>query len=77
MTSEHLLTVPDVAAMLKVTEETVRAWLRKDEVSGYNFGGRTGWRIPPSELDRLLQANAGKRQPTISRVHQQPKKSGT
>jgi excisionase family DNA binding protein len=62
MTTEDLLTVPDVAARLRVAEETVRDWLRTDQMSGYNFGGRTGWRIPASEIDRLLASKAGKRQ---------------
>lgn len=57
----ELLTVPDVATRLKVTEETVRGWLRRNELHGYNFGGRTGWRIPESEIERLLHLKAGKR----------------
>jgi excisionase family DNA binding protein len=61
MTSEELLTVSDVAECLRVSEETVREWLRKQLLHGYNFGGRTGWRVPASEIGRLLDAHAGKR----------------
>ena len=61
MAESELLTVLDVAARLKVTEETVRGWLRKNELNGYNFGGRTGWRIPETEIERLLSLKAGKR----------------
>ena len=61
MASEELLTVTDVAMRLRVSEETVRHWLRKEVLNGYNFGGRTGWRIPASEVGRLLDAKTGKR----------------
>jgi excisionase family DNA binding protein len=67
VTADDLLTVPDVAARLKVSDETVRAWLRRNELSGYNFGGRTGWRVPASEIDRLLAAKTGKRQSSFPR----------
>ena len=61
VTEDELLTVPQIALRLKVTEETVREWLRKNEIHGYNFGGRTGWRIPASEVVALLSARSGKR----------------
>jgi excisionase family DNA binding protein len=58
---DDLLSVTDVAARLRVTEETVREWLRTDRLQGYNFGGRTGWRIPAREVDALLLRNKPKR----------------
>ncbi len=61
MATDDLLTVTDVAARLRVSEETVRHWLRKRVLNGYNFGGRTGWRIPASEIGRLLEEKTGKR----------------
>ncbi|HEX8917027.1 MAG TPA: helix-turn-helix domain-containing protein [Chloroflexota bacterium] len=61
MTQDELLSVPEIASRLKVRAETVREWLRSGQINGYNFGGRTGWRIPASEVDRLLAANAGMR----------------
>lgn len=67
MTSDDLLTVSDVAARLKVTDETVREWLRTNQMSGYNFGGRTGWRVPASEIERLLSSKTGKRPPSFQR----------
>lgn len=60
-TADDLLTVPDVAARLKVGEETVREWLRTDQLRGYNFGGRTGWRIPADEVTQLLKRKTAKR----------------
>ena len=65
MATDDLFTVADVAARLRVTEETVRQWLRKQVIQGYNFGGRTGWRIPASEVSRFLAANAVKRTPGV------------
>jgi excisionase family DNA binding protein len=56
MTEEELLTVEEVAARLKVHRETVRAWLRHGRLRGTRPGGtRLGWRIPASELERLLR----------------------
>jgi excisionase family DNA binding protein len=63
---DELLTVPEIALRLKVREETVREWLRKNEIHGYNFGGRTGWRIPASEIGALLSARSGKRSTSAS-----------
>jgi excisionase family DNA binding protein len=68
MANEELLTVVEVASRLRVTEETVREWLRRQTLSGYNFGGRTGWRIPASEIGRLLEAHSGKRPSGIRRA---------
>jgi len=51
---QELLAVPDVAVRLKVTQETVRHWLRTQRINGYNLGGRAGWRIPAGEVRRLL-----------------------
>ncbi|HEX6509154.1 MAG TPA: helix-turn-helix domain-containing protein [Chloroflexota bacterium] len=61
MAADDLLTVPQVAAQLKVTGETVREWLRTGILHGYNLGGQAGWRIPPSEIARLLESKTGKR----------------
>jgi excisionase family DNA binding protein len=64
VSTDDLLTVEDVAHRLRVSDETVRQWLRTEQLSGYNFGGRTGWRIPASEVERLLASKAGKRRPS-------------
>ncbi len=61
MDTGEFLTVPDVASRLKVSRETVREWLRTEQLTGYNLRGRAGWRISTTEVDRLLTARAGKR----------------
>ena len=52
---EPLLTVSEVALRLRTTEETVRRWLRTGRIAGVRIGGtRLGWRVPSSEIRRLL-----------------------
>jgi len=54
---DDLLTVPELAARLRVTPETIRRWLREGKLRGRRLGGpRMGWRIAPSELARLMDA---------------------
>ena len=57
MASEHQLTVPETAERLRITEETVRRWLRSGKIRGVRLGGtKAGYRIPESEVTRLLTA---------------------
>jgi excisionase family DNA binding protein len=51
----RLLTVREVAKALRVREETVRRWLRQGRLHGANLGQTTGWRVPYSEVERLLR----------------------
>ncbi len=52
--SDEILTVAQVATRLKVNPETVRRWLRAGQMRGTLLGDRAGWRIPASEVNRLL-----------------------
>ena len=55
MASEHQLTVPEMAERLRIFEETVRRWLRSGKLRGVRLGGtKAGYRIPESEVTRLL-----------------------
>lgn len=47
-------TVKEVAAWLRVHQETVRQWLRDGELVGINLGGKSGWRIRPDEVEAFL-----------------------
>jgi excisionase family DNA binding protein len=49
-----LLTVPEVAATLRLHPDTVRRWLRAGQLPALNLGGRRGYRVRQSELDRFL-----------------------
>jgi excisionase family DNA binding protein len=56
MEHETYLTVPEVAARLRMNEEVIRRMLRDGRLLGVRPGGRkAGWRIPSSEVDRLLR----------------------
>lgn len=55
--SEYL-NVNEVATRFRVSPRTVRRWLRQGLVRGIKLGaqdarGRTGWRIPLSEVERI------------------------
>jgi excisionase family DNA binding protein len=58
---EQWFTVDEVARRLKVSDQTVRRWLRAGALVGRNFGGRTGYRIPEAELERFLRSEVGGR----------------
>lgn len=48
------LTVPEAAQELRVHEETVRRWLQAGRLKGSKLPGRGDWRVPQSEIDRVL-----------------------
>ena len=55
MTDEHVLTVEEAAERIRTTAQTVRRWLRDGKLRGVRPGGtKLGWRIPASEVSRLL-----------------------
>jgi len=52
---ERLLTVADVAARFSVHPQTVRRWLREEQVHGVMLTRQAGYRIPESEVQRILE----------------------
>jgi excisionase family DNA binding protein len=54
MIDEPLLTVRQVAERLQVNPVTVHRWLRAGRMRGSLLSDRMGWRIPESEVRRLL-----------------------
>jgi len=55
MADEEVLTVAEVAKRLRVHPVTLRGWLKAGKVRGVRLGGtRAGWRIPASEVARVL-----------------------
>jgi excisionase family DNA binding protein len=55
MNDEPIMTVPEVAERLRMNPETIRVWLRDGRLRGVRPGGkRAGWRIPESEVRRIL-----------------------
>lgn len=54
--ADELLTVAEVAARLKLGEETIRVWLREGRIQGIRLSTRrAGWRIPDSEVERMIE----------------------
>jgi len=54
--SEEWLTVQEAASRIKVQPETIRVWLRDGRLKGTQpLNRRVGWRIPSTEVDRLLR----------------------
>lgn len=56
MENDTFLTVVEVAGVAKVSQETVRRWLRSNRLPGRLIGGtRAGYRIKRSDLLRFLE----------------------
>jgi excisionase family DNA binding protein len=57
VTNERLLTLNEAAERLN--RETVRRWLNSGRLHGHKLGSDgAGWRVPASEIDRLLSEAA-------------------
>lgn len=53
---EHLWTVDEIAAQLRVSKESVRRWLRTGRLRGIRLAGtRLGYRVRESELRRFIE----------------------
>jgi excisionase family DNA binding protein len=53
-----LLTVSDVAAALRVSQWTVREYLRIGKLRGQRLGGNGPWRVRSADLEAFLEAPA-------------------
>lgn len=53
-----LLTVPEVATRLSVTEGFVRAELRRKNLRGTQLPNRAGWRVSEEDLRTYVDAKA-------------------
>ena len=60
MIEDKWYTVEEIAERLKVTDQTVRRWLKEGDLVGTNFSGRTGWRIREQDVNAFLERRAGK-----------------
>ena len=58
MLSKPLLTVHEVAEMLKVKESTVRQWIRAEDLRAIKFGKE--WRVAFKDLEAYLNSHANK-----------------
>jgi excisionase family DNA binding protein len=55
----RLLTVPQAAAYLQVSIDTVRRWCRTGVLRCITLGDRAGYRIRQEDLDRFLEDRQG------------------
>jgi excisionase family DNA binding protein len=55
MTRERLFTLEEVAQQLGVNVETVRRWARNGEIEVIDLGGRAGYRVSESALDKFIR----------------------
>lgn len=59
-TPDVWLTTAEVAERLRVTEDTVRRWVRNGNLPVLNLGGsRAGYRIRESDLDAFIAERYG------------------
>jgi len=69
-----VLSVPEVAAKLRVKADVVRDWIRRGELIGVNVASRAGrrprWRVASVELDRFLRARQSAPLPRMQRQRQ-------
>lgn len=56
MSEDRWYTVAEIAAMLKIHEQTVRRWLREGDLRGYTFGGKSGYRVRARDLEAFLES---------------------
>lgn len=58
MLSRPLLTLHEVADLLKVKESTVRSWIRDKSLRAVKFGRE--WRVTHKDLEAFLEAHANR-----------------
>ncbi len=56
MLSSPLLTIHEVADLLKVKEATVRSWINDKDLRAIKFGRE--WRVARKDLEEYLNVNA-------------------
>lgn len=54
MSRETMFTVQEVADQLNVHPDTVRQWIRSGELEAIDLGGRAGFRISESALQKFI-----------------------
>ncbi|TCP58366.1 excisionase family DNA binding protein [Rhodovulum bhavnagarense] len=65
MARDDYQTVKEVADRLKVTEATVRGWIKSGELRAIEIG--KGWRIADSDLETFLSDHATRERETAER----------
>ena len=58
MMGRCFLTVHEVAETLKVSDATVRSWIRERKLRGIKFG--KGWRVDAQDLEAFIDDHANR-----------------
>lgn len=58
MLSKPLLTVHEIAELLKMRESTVRAWIRDGELRAIKMG--RDWRVSVKDLETFMEGHANR-----------------
>ena len=62
---DELLTVPEIAAQLRVTGVTVRTWIRAGQLPAIRAGAR-GYRVRRADLEQMVAMNGPSSRPEPS-----------
>ena len=63
MARDKLLTAQGVANQLSVHIDTVRQWIRNKDLEAIDLGGRAGYRVSETALDRFIRERLNTTQP--------------
>ena len=61
MDDERWYTVAELAERWRLNTEVVRRWIRRGDVEALELGGKAGYRIRASEVERFEQERIKKR----------------
>lgn len=54
---DEILTLPEVAKLLKIADKTVYTMAQKNELPGFKVGGQ--WRFKRADLDQWIEEQKG------------------
>jgi len=49
------LTVQEICDQLKVSDQTVRRWIKAGELRATNLGGKAGYRVRVTDMEAFLE----------------------
>jgi excisionase family DNA binding protein len=52
--AHNYLTVAEVSAELRISQNTIRIWLREGVIPGVIISDRGGWRVDRTDLDTFI-----------------------
>lgn len=71
MSQDQYQTVKNVADLLKVSEVTVRRWIKDGELRAIDIG--KGWRIGSGDLDAFLEGHATRPATSLNEAADRPR----